>query len=133
MVDLSNGPKFLGVYEMSAVACCPRCFRQVSLPESDDHSVWVRCPLCGDQYSLQTAIDFVPPALQIVPAPALATGEEPDGHETSAAAAAFESEGIFAPSGEHRNAAPQEPASDDEFDVALSLSDAATTEAEMTE
>ena len=100
MVDLSNGPVFPGVFEMTAVACCPRCFRHVSLPASEDHSVWVRCPHCGDQYSLQTAMDFVPPALEIVPAPALASEEESDGHETAAAATAFESESIFAPSGD---------------------------------
>ena len=131
---------------MSAVGCCPRCFRQVSLPESDDHSVWVRCPHCSEQYSLQTAIDFVPPALQIVPAPPLAAAEEHDGHETAAATAAFESESIFAPDGEHAeiatgaDASPHgedhehdglaahEHAIDDEFDSALSLDDAATTD-----
>jgi hypothetical protein len=134
---------------MTAVACCPRCFRQVSLPESDDHSVYVRCPHCSEQYSLQTAIDFVPPALQIVPEPALAATEEHDGHETSAAAAAFESEGIFAPGGEHAEIATGADASphgedlehtglaahvhaiDDDFDSALSLDDAATTDDEQ--
>jgi hypothetical protein len=131
---------------MTAVACCPRCFRQVSLPESDDHSVWVRCPHCSEEYALQTAIDFVPPALQIVPAPTLAAAEESDGHETSAAAAAFESESIFAPGGEHAEIATGADASldaedhehdglaahvhaiDDEFDSALSLDDAARTD-----
>jgi hypothetical protein len=80
---------------MSALTSCPRCFRQVSLPAGDDHSAWVRCPLCGDQYPLQTAIDFVPPMLEIVPAPALDAIEEAPRHENAAAAAAFESAGMF--------------------------------------
>jgi hypothetical protein len=146
MVDLSNGPVFPGVFEMTAVACCPRCFRQVSLPASEDHSVWVRCPHCGDQYSLQTAMDFVPPALEIVPAPALASEEESDGHETAAAAAAFESESIFAPSGDGADISHTAPlvadedatvdssdlpdghVADDEFAAAVSLDDEPTTE-----
>ncbi|HEV2968484.1 MAG TPA: hypothetical protein VGY55_00755 [Pirellulales bacterium] len=61
---------------MSAAATCPRCFRQVSLPGAGDPSVWVRCPLCSAQYTLQTAIDFVPPMLEVVPPPALGEVEE---------------------------------------------------------
>jgi hypothetical protein len=55
---------------MPSVTSCPTCLQQVSLPASDDHSVWVRCPLCNAQYPLKSAIDYVPPTLQIVPAPA---------------------------------------------------------------
>src|SRR5260221_6636993 len=80
---------------MSAVASCPRCSRQVSLPAGDDRSAWVRCPHCGAQFPLQTAIDFVPPMLEIVPAPALDAMEEAPPHENAAAAAAFESAGMF--------------------------------------
>jgi hypothetical protein len=49
-----------------STATCPKCHRQVSLPVTDDHSVWVRCPLCSGQYSLRTALDHVPPALEIL-------------------------------------------------------------------
>jgi hypothetical protein len=80
---------------MSAVTSCPRCSRQVSLPAGEDRSAWVRCPHCGAQYPLQTAIDFVPPTLEIVPAPALGAMEEPPPHENAAAAAAFKSAGMF--------------------------------------
>ena len=80
---------------MSAVTSCPRCSRQVSLPAGDDRSAWVRCPHCGAQYPLQTAIDFVPPLLEIVPAPALGAVEEAPPHENAAATAAFESAGMF--------------------------------------
>jgi len=49
-----------------SIATCPKCHRQVSLPATDDHSVWVRCPLCSGQYSLRMALDHVPPALEIL-------------------------------------------------------------------
>ena len=49
-----------------ATATCPKCHLQVSLPNTDDHSVWVRCPLCGAQYSLRMALEHVPPALEIL-------------------------------------------------------------------
>ncbi len=55
---------------MSAVTVCPKCSRIVSLPAGEDRSVWVHCPLCHSQYLLQEALDYVPPALAIVPAPA---------------------------------------------------------------
>ncbi len=53
---------------MSAITC-PKCHRHVSRPETDDHSVWVRCPLCLAEYSLQSALEFVPPTLVVVPVP----------------------------------------------------------------
>ena len=49
-----------------SIATCPKCHRQVSLPTTDDHSIWVRCPLCGGQYPLRTALEHVPPSLEIV-------------------------------------------------------------------
>jgi hypothetical protein len=49
-----------------SIATCPKCHRQVSLPTTDDHSVLVRCPLCGGQYALRTALDHVPPSLEIL-------------------------------------------------------------------
>lgn len=82
---------------MSTVTC-PKCVRQVSLPLGDDRTVRVRCPLCSGEYSLQEAIDFVPPMLLIVPAPSLA-GVQPTEHREpapAAAAAAFEAETMFA-------------------------------------
>ncbi len=53
-----------------SIATCPKCHRQVSLPTTDDHSVWVRCPLCSEQYSLRLALDHVPPMLEILGPPA---------------------------------------------------------------
>lgn len=50
----------------ASTAICPKCHRQVSLPNIDDHSVWVRCPLCSGQYSLRMALDHVPPSLEVL-------------------------------------------------------------------
>jgi hypothetical protein len=54
---------------MSAATVCPKCSRTVSLPAGDDRSVWVHCPLCHSEYPLKAALDYVPPALAIIPAP----------------------------------------------------------------
>jgi hypothetical protein len=101
----------------------------------------VRCPHCGDQYPLQTAVEFAPPALEIIPAPALGAENESHGNETAAAAAAFESESIFAPSGDGADIADatameqtekarvassaqiEDHLADDDFAAAVSLSD----------
>ncbi len=48
---------------------CPKCFRIISLPTPSDPAAWVRCPLCGEEYRLQEALDFQPPALELVPEP----------------------------------------------------------------
>ncbi len=54
---------------MSRVQPCPKCFRLISLPAESDTSVWVRCPLCGEEYRLQEALDFQPPSLELIPEP----------------------------------------------------------------
>jgi hypothetical protein len=44
----------------------------VSLPAGDQSSatdVWVRCPLCQSEFTLQEALNFVPPALEIIASP----------------------------------------------------------------
>ncbi|HTQ37579.1 MAG TPA: hypothetical protein VMJ32_01035 [Pirellulales bacterium] len=68
---------------MSNSATCPRCCRVVSLPASDPiqatrTDAWVRCPLCHSEFRLQEAIDFVPPALEIIPQPAVAVATDVD-------------------------------------------------------
>src|SRR5215813_5776417 len=57
---------------MSAISC-PRCSRFVTLPECDDEGVWVRCPLCRNEYSLREAIYALPPVLEIVTSPVAAS------------------------------------------------------------
>jgi hypothetical protein len=57
---------------MSAVSC-PRCSRLVTLPECDDEGIWVRCPLCRNEYSLREAIYALPPVLEIVASPMAAS------------------------------------------------------------
>ncbi|HEX3998590.1 MAG TPA: hypothetical protein VHX65_08585 [Pirellulales bacterium] len=72
-----------------ATATCPKCHLQVSLPNTDDHTVWVRCPLCGGQYSLRTALDHVPPSLEILgPAAAASTAAAGEMVESGGMAAA---------------------------------------------
>jgi hypothetical protein len=41
----------------------------ISLPATSDSSAWVRCPLCGEEYRLQDALDFEPPALELITEP----------------------------------------------------------------
>jgi hypothetical protein len=50
-------------------ATCPKCCRPVTLPMETSSSAWVRCPLCRVEYRLQEAIEFVPPALEVLPEP----------------------------------------------------------------
>src|ERR1700676_3357281 len=84
---------------MSAVSACPQCHRHVSLPATDDHSGWVRCPHCQAQYSLQAALEYLPPALEIVPVPApLPT---PEHVLTGAAHVGFDEFELDALPGEH--------------------------------
>lgn len=80
---------------MSAVTVCPKCSRIVSLPAGEDRSVWVHCPLCHSQYPLQAALDYVPPALAIIPAPMSDAG-------VAAGSAALAS-GMFHPGETHAN------------------------------
>jgi hypothetical protein len=54
---------------MSRSQPCPKCFRMISLPATSDSSAWVRCPLCGEEYRLQDALDFEPPALELITEP----------------------------------------------------------------
>ena len=51
---------------MAGSVTCPKCSRMVSLPGGGQAAAWVRCPLCKSEYRLQEAIDFVPPALEII-------------------------------------------------------------------
>ncbi len=79
-----------------SIATCPRCYRQVSLPLGDDRTVWVCCPLCSGEYSLQEALDFVPPMLMVV-APSTAGSPASDALNTAEKAdfetATFKGEG----------------------------------------
>ncbi len=54
---------------MPSVTTCPKCYHHVLLPLLDDQAAWVRCPLCRGEYTLQTALDFVPPSLEIIAGP----------------------------------------------------------------
>jgi hypothetical protein len=41
------------------------------VPVESECASWVRCPLCRGEFRLQEAIDFVPPALEVIPEPAV--------------------------------------------------------------
>ncbi len=51
---------------MSPISTCPRCRLQVSLPERTSPAARVKCPLCSAEYSLQEALDQVPPPLIVL-------------------------------------------------------------------
>ena len=47
---------------------CPRCSGQVTLPVGAGNNAQVRCPLCGERYSLADALVNMPPLLEVVEA-----------------------------------------------------------------
>jgi hypothetical protein len=56
----------------------------VSLPAAASPAAWVRCPLCRSEYRLHDALDFVPPALEII----LPPRQSSDSHHAVPAVAA---------------------------------------------
>ena len=48
---------------------CVKCEREVRLPESTV-VVWVRCPLCGEEYAIDDILDRLPPRLLAISRPA---------------------------------------------------------------
>lgn len=48
---------------------CPRCHRNVLLPETSDPDTWVRCPLCRAAYQLQEAMNYGPSVLEVIEGP----------------------------------------------------------------
>ncbi|MGW8258438.1 MAG: hypothetical protein ACWGMZ_13210 [Thermoguttaceae bacterium] len=54
---------------MPAISACPRCQKMVTIPQGLDSTDLVRCPLCGEEYPLQQAMELIPPELiRVVPA-----------------------------------------------------------------
>src|SRR5262245_49881509 len=76
---------------MSAVSC-PRCSRLVTLPECDDEGVWVRCPLCRNEYSLREAIYALPPVLEVIAPPVAASSTKVRPPELPPLATSFQTE-----------------------------------------
>ncbi|MBM4000988.1 MAG: hypothetical protein FJ297_15855 [Planctomycetes bacterium] len=48
------------------IISCPRCQDEVTVPPQATIGVLVRCPLCGEQYSMTEALAETPPALIVV-------------------------------------------------------------------
>ena len=48
-----------------AVANCPECQEEVSLPTASEEAT-VQCPLCGAEYVLSKIINALPPALIVL-------------------------------------------------------------------
>ena len=61
---------------MSSISSCPQCGQQVSIPPFAAPSAQVRCPLCSGQYSLQTALENLPPMLVLVEAAEVVSDNE---------------------------------------------------------
>ena len=55
---------------MHVVVRCFSCNEPVRLPDTES-AIWVRCPLCGDDYPIDKVLDELPPALVPVAAPAM--------------------------------------------------------------
>src|SRR5438093_13785786 len=51
---------------MPQISTCPHCRLQVSLPEKAAPAARVQCPLCTAEYTLQEALDQVPPMLIVL-------------------------------------------------------------------
>ena len=51
-----------------AVANCPECQEEVSLPTASEEAT-VQCPLCGAEYVLSKIINTLPPALIVLDDP----------------------------------------------------------------
>src|SRR5437762_1261653 len=51
---------------MPQISTCPRCRLQISLPEKTSPAAQVKCPLCAAEYTLQEALEQVPPMLIVL-------------------------------------------------------------------
>jgi hypothetical protein len=51
---------------MPQISTCPRCRLQVSLPERTSPAAQVKCPLCSAEYTLQDALNELPPMLIVL-------------------------------------------------------------------
>lgn len=54
---------------MSLISSCPACSRYVSVPLDVSPQATVRCPLCQAEFSLLSALELLPPALEVVSLP----------------------------------------------------------------
>ncbi|MGA2254639.1 MAG: hypothetical protein ABSG53_08265 [Thermoguttaceae bacterium] len=51
---------------MAFTASCPKCQKQVLVPEGECHDAVVQCPLCSGEYSLGEIFASAPPALIVI-------------------------------------------------------------------
>ena len=51
-------------------ASCPKCAKQVTVPHAARPESRVRCPLCAEEYSLESIFADLPPLLVLLDAPA---------------------------------------------------------------
>ncbi len=49
-----------------SISSCPRCAKQIAIPEGVSQTARVRCPLCNEEYTLADVLVHVPPMLVIV-------------------------------------------------------------------
>lgn len=49
-----------------SIAPCPSCHDDVRLPVQAHEDARVRCPLCGEEYSLKSVLEQLPPELELV-------------------------------------------------------------------
>ena len=51
-------------------SACPKCQKQVAIPDGAEPESRVRCPLCDAEYALSEALALAPPALILIDAEA---------------------------------------------------------------
>jgi hypothetical protein len=55
---------------MFDVVSCPKCSGRVTLPDGAPQHGWVRCPICRGEYQAHDLLNFHPPELELIDAPA---------------------------------------------------------------
>ena len=53
-----------------SVVSCPKCSGQVTMPADARTDGWVRCPICRAEYRAYHLLEFVPPEVELIDAPA---------------------------------------------------------------
>jgi hypothetical protein len=111
---------------MSQISTCPCCRLQVSLPQGVSPAARVKCPLCSGEYTLQEALDQVPPMLIILDSGPLAVMSEAAIEAELDAGSTGMLPQVEFPQSEHEEELPH--FADDDDDARVALGDEAPAE-----
>jgi hypothetical protein len=73
---------------MFDVVSCPKCSGKVTLPDGAPQHGWVRCPICRGEYQAHDLLNFHPPELELIDAPAKPAERRVPNRDAAAVAAA---------------------------------------------